>query len=670
MKAFRLGLLLLLAVPLFGGDRYIVEFHDGPALAQARGGIARDRVRREFSRVFNGVAIELRDGESIENIKALPNVARVTPDTIVSAFGDVATIATRKPSGHAGGSGVVVAVIDTGIDYTHPALGNGFGAGKKVAGGYDFVNDDADPMDDNRHGTHVAGIIAAKSAIITGLAPDVSLLAYKVLGANGKGLTSNIIAGIERAIADGAEVINLSLGGPGNPDDPLARAVESAVAHGIVVCVAAGNEGMFHAIGSPAGAASAITVGASSGNAIAEFSTRGPATQSGAIKPDLIAPGTGIISTIPGGGTMALNGTSMATPYVAALAALLRETHPDWTPARVKSALVATATPIANEEVMTQGTGLADRTRAFASPLGVSLTQLNFGLDGAVAGAWQQTRRFTIRNDGATPQTLHATATGASNAIAVSIVPTELTLAPGESRDVDVAINVDNDALGAPLTGSLAFSGLLTIANEQQSVRLPWAFLRAARATITTEGSYPQAMWRRLQDGYESSIPIHPNGFEVLLKPGRYDFAVIGDRSGDVRVFVVEDRLVDGDVKLAFTAADAPHEIRFDATMPVATGEGTLYSVRARLLFPDASGSVVLPQIAGRSIHASSFSSAYGILATEGYVDGAAAAMVVAQHPAVQGLSSSITLHLGTHDYKPQQVEVVFGPDATKRDLV
>src|SRR3989338_3316842 len=95
------------------------------------------------------------------------------------------------------GSGVRVAIIDTGIDYKHPYLGGGFGPGYKVIGGYDFINKDNDPMDDNSHGTHVAGIVAANAPTYTGVAPEASLLAYKVLDSGGSGSQSVVLAGIE-----------------------------------------------------------------------------------------------------------------------------------------------------------------------------------------------------------------------------------------------------------------------------------------------------------------------------------------------------------------------------------------------------------------------------------------------------------------------------------------
>lgn len=665
MRCLRL-LVALLAFPLFAGERYIVEFRGAPAAARGEAGIDRERVRREYTRVLHGVAIELREGESIDSIARLPQVARVTRDWEVEAFETGAAPAqVRAVTVHGGGAGIVVAVIDSGIDYNHPALGGGFGAGRKVAGGFDFVNDDGDPMDDNRHGTHVAGIIAGQSAAVTGVAPQARLLAYKVLGADGRGLTSDIIAAIDRAVEDGADVINLSLGGFGSPDDPLARAVETAVAQGVVVVAAAGNEGLFHAIGSPAGAPSAITVGAvDRQRAHAEFSSAGPATQSGAIKPDVLALGVGVVSSVPGGGTLALSGTSMAAPYVSGVAALLREQHPEWTPERVRAAVITTALPVAGAEVMAQGSGTVDLTRAAASELAASPTQINFGLNGTTGDVWESRRTVSVYNDATESRTLRASVTGNSPAIAVSVAPAEVAILPGESREIEVTVQVDNALLGFPQTSSLAFGGMIALEGEPQTIRLPWAFLRAARVTISDDRAFPNAMWRRLQDGYESFAPLGPGAIELLLRPGRYDFAVLGEDAEDVRLFIVENRLTEDDVRLAFTAADAPHEIRLEGAPPVPMADESLHTVRARLVFPEASGSVVLPELAGRTMHASSFSAQYEFLATESFVDAIAGVVAIAQHEPVRGLGSSVTLRREPHEYDAQRVEVRF-PDGT-----
>ncbi|MDG4798312.1 S8 family serine peptidase [Micromonospora sp. WMMD1082] len=167
------------------------------------------------------------------------------------------------------GGGVTVAVIDTGVDYTHPSLGGGFGPGRKVVGGYDFVNDDADPMDDHSHGTHVAGIIAGTGASgVTGVAPDATLTAYKVLDADGWGESDGIVAALEAAVDPAnphrADLINMSLGGTGDGTDPVGRAASAAVAAGVTVVAAAGNSGPGErTVGSPALADGVLAVGAS-----------------------------------------------------------------------------------------------------------------------------------------------------------------------------------------------------------------------------------------------------------------------------------------------------------------------------------------------------------------------------------------------------------------------
>ena len=229
-------------------------------------------IRREYSRVFPGFAARIHE-ESIRAIERLPEVKRVWPDGEVQALlaDSVPLIRADRVHDELGytGHGVIVAIIDTGIDYTHPDLGGCLGPACKVAGGYDFVDNDLDPMDDNGHGTHVAGIVAAKGGV-TGVAPDAILMAYKALNSAGFGSTSDVIAAMERAVdpdgdpttADGAKVINLSFGRTGDPDDPLSQAVDNAVAAGAVVVVAATGYGHYYEMLSPAIARQALAVGA------------------------------------------------------------------------------------------------------------------------------------------------------------------------------------------------------------------------------------------------------------------------------------------------------------------------------------------------------------------------------------------------------------------------
>ncbi len=274
------------------------------------------------------------------------------------------------------GAGIKVAVIDTGINYSHPDLGGGFGAGKKVAGGYDFVNNDADPMDDQGHGTHVAGTVAANGSI-KGVAPDATLFAVKVLNSAGSGTTSNVIAGIDWSIAHDADIISMSLGGSSQPTDEFTDILnivsDAAVDKGVVVAVAAGNSGPgTSTISSPGSSKKVITVGASddkstvtiSDDAIAPFSDRGPSAF-GRLDPDVVAPGVNIYSTSYTGGGYTKSGTSMSTPHVSGAAALILQKNPALSPAQVRAILIHTTSNLTSSHVFEKGAGIINLTNAF-----------------------------------------------------------------------------------------------------------------------------------------------------------------------------------------------------------------------------------------------------------------------------------------------------------------
>ncbi len=216
-----------------GRVRAILLLADGPAVeAHLLSDLGPDiQVHLRFGRLIHGLALSL-DAADLPALRAHPAALGVYPDVRVRA--DLAQSGplvgapqvwtlTDGAGQPVTGLGVRVAVVDTGVDYTHPALGGCLGPGCKVVGGYDFVHDDGDPLDDHGHGSHVAGIVAA-DGLLRGVAPGAEILAYKVLDARGEGYASNVIAALEQAVADGADVINLSLGGPGAPDDPLSLA--------------------------------------------------------------------------------------------------------------------------------------------------------------------------------------------------------------------------------------------------------------------------------------------------------------------------------------------------------------------------------------------------------------------------------------------------------------
>ncbi len=354
--------------------------------------------------VVNAVSVEATK-EVIEKIARTPQVNRIGLDERVYVLEDISWGVTKikadkvwEDLGYTG-EGIVVAVLDTGIDYEHSDLkkniwtnpgeipnngidddGNGYIDDYK---GFDFVNGTYDPktglwkndpdeaMDDEGHGTHVAGIIAGdgSAGTRTGVAPDAKLMAIKVLDSRGYGNQGDVYGGVQNVlkypVKNGAHAMNLSFGWQHawKPDRAAWRQTcDNAIAGGVVMVVAAGNEGNDprymppDEVRTPGDVPGVITVGATKRNDIrAPFSSRGPVTWQnvdpyndypyppGLIKPDISAPGVGINSTKIGGGYTIKSGTSMATPHVSGTVALLLEKDPALKPEEVKKQLEDTA---------------------------------------------------------------------------------------------------------------------------------------------------------------------------------------------------------------------------------------------------------------------------------------------------------------------------------------
>jgi subtilisin len=249
------------------------------------------------------------------------------------------------------GSGVKVAIIDTGIDCTHPDLKCDFGSGVNL------VTPGATPMDDNEHGTHVAGTIGGRgTGGPIGVAPAATLIPVKVLDGDGSGSLSDIVKGINWATKNRVDVINMSLGGASG-SAALERAVKQALAAGVVIVAAAGNSGPNpDTVGYPAAYPGVIAVAASdSKDGVAKFSSRGDAVA-------FIAPGVDITSTVPGGGTAKLSGTSMASPHVAGLAALAVERGANG-PSAVRRAFSNAASELPGLSATEQGAGMIDAAK-------------------------------------------------------------------------------------------------------------------------------------------------------------------------------------------------------------------------------------------------------------------------------------------------------------------
>ncbi|MBU6998878.1 MAG: S8 family serine peptidase [Theionarchaea archaeon] len=239
------------------------------------------------------------------------------------------------------GAGIKICIVDTGIDPNHCDFPSGkIVAWKDCVNGYTYI------YDDHGHGTHCSSIAAGATSPY-GVARAASLMGAKVLNSSGSGTTTQIIQGIDWGVAQGADIESLSLGGTGGDGtSSLAQECNWAVGQGVVMVIAAGNSGSSCCtIGTPGDATDVITVGASDkSNALASFSSRGPTTD-GRIKPDITAPGVSIYAADAGTSCsdVAMSGTSMATPHIAGVAALMLDARGTATPLQVKNCLGATA---------------------------------------------------------------------------------------------------------------------------------------------------------------------------------------------------------------------------------------------------------------------------------------------------------------------------------------
>ena len=381
--------------------------------------------------VLNGLAVVVPRTQ-LSRLASIPGVAQVWPSITYRPLLDrspelIGADQLWSPDFSTAGNGIKIGIVDDGVDQSHPffnpagyTMPPGFPKGdtayttaKVIAARafspptntWKYAKVPFDPVE-SEHATHVAGIAAgdfspgvlARRGPLSGVAPNAYLGNYKVLtvptenfGLNGN--APEIAAGIEAAVTDGMDVINLSLGEPEiEPSrDLVVTAINNAAAAGVVPTIAAGNEfGDFGpgSISSPGSAVRAITAAAVSKDlGVAGFSSGGPTPVSLAMKPDVSAPGVDITSSVPAheGSWASFSGTSMAAPHVAGAAALLRQRHPDWSVAQIKSALVLTGKPVrvtaaAEAPTTREGGGLIDLPAAIAPLVFAAPTNLSFGL--------------------------------------------------------------------------------------------------------------------------------------------------------------------------------------------------------------------------------------------------------------------------------------------------
>ena len=563
------------------------------AAARIASTIPRARITWSYQVVLDGMAVLLPRSE-LGRLSATPGIARVWPNVSYRPLLDrspglIGAPLMWSPDFSTAGNGIKIGIIDDGVDQSHPffnpagyTMPPGFPKGDtayttaKVIVARAFPSPDTswkyaklpfDPQESD-HATHVAGIAAgdytpnaiAGRGPLSGVAPRAYLGNYKVLtyptanfGLNGN--APEIAAGVEAAVKDGMDVINLSLGeaeiDPAH--DIVVAAINAAADAGVVPTIAAGND--FEDFGrgsvsSPGSAAKAITAAAVSKQlAIAGFSSSGPTPISLEMKPDVSAPGVDITSSVPAheGTWASFSGTSMAAPHVAGAAALLLQRHPDWTPAQVKSALVLTAKPDPSPQselpTTREGAGLiqvpaANDPLIFAAPTGLTFGLLQTGTNasrsvvltdaGGGAGTWN----VSVAVQGAPPAGVTVTAPtsvtvpgtlSVTAAAAASATPTDVTgfvtLSNGSStRRIPFWFYVEDPKLGTEPHGVLARTGTYTGTTR-------------GKASIVSSYRYPDT---------PASIQDHPTGPEqvyrvTLTRPvANFGMAVLGARNATV----------------------------------------------------------------------------------------------------------------------------------------
>ncbi|MEV6533537.1 S8 family serine peptidase [Streptomyces sp. NPDC051639] len=505
---------------------------------------------------------------------------RISLDGKVKALLDRSTAQINAPTAwKAGyeGQGVKVAVLDTGADASHPDLAG------RIAEAKDFSGS-GNTGDHFGHGTHVASIVggsgAASGGTRKGVAPKADLLIGKVLDDSGSGDESGIIAGMEWATAEHAKVVNMSLGASIETDgtDPLSEAVNTLTdSTGTLFVVAAGNDGPgASTVGTPGAADSALTVGAvDRDDSLAPFSSRGPRFGDGAVKPDVTAPGVGIVAARAAGTTLgdpvdanyiALSGTSMATPHVAGAAALLAQQHPDWQAQQLKDALTSTAHTVPGTKVSEQGGGRIDLAAAIGPVTATGSVTLAPLQIGGAAGQ-QQAATLHYTNTGDHPITLSlaadlATESGkALPAGVVSLGSDTVQLAAGATADVPLRTDAAHAIRGGfygYVTAKSATGEVVAHTTVSLVVHAPQHRLTVVvrdRNGKVVPGALPNiwspAGWAQYTDR-DAAVAVLEEG-TYYLNSGFYDTTSDGDQVGDI---VVPEVKVTKDMTVTLNAAD------------------------------------------------------------------------------------------------------------------
>ncbi|MDO5092765.1 MAG: S8 family serine peptidase [Propionibacteriaceae bacterium] len=528
-------------------------------------------VINQLQSAYNGIRVSI-DASELSALQEMPgvkdvHVLRAVETDNASSVPAIGTPGAWQGAGNTGytGAGVKVAIVDTGVDYTHATFGGqgtpeAYAAaaaaadpssfyGPRFKGGVDLAGDayvsgavdpqpDANPIDCESagHGTHVAGT-AVGSGVLSdgstfagpydsstynngfkvgpGVAPEADIYAVKIFGCKANS-TDLVVDGIDWAVENGMDVINLSVGRAfGTAGDPHSVAIANAVASGVVVAVAAGNEGSQpYLANGPSVGNGALSVAAADGPRqpdgspvrYANFSSSGPRWGDSALKPSVTAPGVAISSAAVGTGNGAADseGTSMATPHVAGAAALAIQAHPEWSSSEVSAALVNTADPSKIVDYQTtRGGGLLDPAQAVATSVvalgdthevdGKQIREpsLSFGFN-EISDTVAAERTVTLVNhgDSAVEYTGSVVPSSASAKAEVTLEPSTVTVPAGQSVDVKVTLTANAADIpssfladgGAPWFHEI--SGNVRFESGEQQLNVPYLMVPRSLSNV------------------------------------------------------------------------------------------------------------------------------------------------------------------------------------------
>lgn len=546
------------------------------------------KIRCQYYKLLSGVSLEA-DSSMISKIKTLPYVKRIyvapeiwlekqqaTQQVTATDFLEQTKIREFSEKHNLSGKNIKIGLIDSGVDYTHPDLG-GIGDGYKVIGGYDYIDNDDDPMDIMGHGTACAGIIVGEGTI-NGVAPDAKIYAYRMFNDEGQGDWDAFLKSLEACLDpnnddlfdDKVDIVSLSVQSTGSTNesfDVIRRLVENDV---IVITIAGNYSTQLEDVTYPGRIFETLTVGSVDGfNEVSWFSGRG-SMRPNQIKPDVLAPGENIYTTGLNNSFNEEYGTSMAAPIVAGFAALLKEMSPLVNNVDIKSIICQSTDTLTDASVFFQGHGQINALKAENISTTINIPRINLGVDSLDADqAYTVTKTFLLKNISGLEQEYNYVApSDQPNGIEMTLDKETFSLASFESIEVELTMRVVNSffPLEQEETANYHIGSLYFEVNNNDTLKVPWHFKRTGtikiqmddqlqkEAIILYNENYSNVFDYSFADNIDKELSLSP-------PPGIYDIIYIAEDETDSYLFVEEQVNFNENIQISFEKDSAKHDL-------------------------------------------------------------------------------------------------------------